>query len=206
MLRGPELVYRFRLRRAAANFGVVVTQHGDGVRVEPRIVARVDENRLTGYAGLPVHHNPYLDGFRSPVPAAAALSPRAGEYAIVFDSATRSGAGRFTFRFWVNDMTPPTLRLQTRSVKLGASRILVAARDADSGVHPGSIHASIDGRVVGAKYVRGLVRIPVTGFAVGRHRLVLRVSDYQETKNTENVRRILPNTRTLSTTFEIRRP
>ena len=29
---------------------------------------------------------------------AAALSPAPGEYAIVFDSATRAGAGRFTFR------------------------------------------------------------------------------------------------------------
>jgi hypothetical protein len=36
------------------------------------------------------------------------------------------------------------------------------------------------------------------------HRLRLRVSDYQETKNTENVARILPNTRVLSATFRIR--
>jgi len=32
----------------------------------------------------------------------------------------------------------------------------------------------------------------------------LRVSDYQETKNTENVARILPNTRTLTATFRVR--
>jgi len=34
--------------------------------------------------------------------------------------------------------------------------------------------------------------------------LRLRVSDYQETKNTESVARILPNTRTLTTTFRVR--
>ena len=72
-LRGPEAVYRVRLTRPVANFGVVVTQNPPGSRVEPRVVSGLDENRLTGYAGLPVHHNPYLDGFRSPVLAAAAL-------------------------------------------------------------------------------------------------------------------------------------
>jgi hypothetical protein len=37
--------------------------------------------------------------------------------------------------------------------------------------------------------------------ASGRHTLNLTVSDYQETKNMENVARILPNTRTVRTTF-----
>nr|MBA3376547.1 S8 family serine peptidase [Actinomycetota bacterium] len=97
-LRGPEAVYRVRLTRAAANFGVVVTGSAAGTHVEPRVVSGLDENRLTGYAGLPVHHNPYLDGFRSPVLAAGALSPLPGEYAVVFDSPARAGAGRFTFR------------------------------------------------------------------------------------------------------------
>ncbi|HSI97335.1 MAG TPA: S8 family serine peptidase, partial [Gaiellaceae bacterium] len=203
MLRGPELVYRFRLTRAAVNFGVVVTQQAPGVRVEPRVVARMDENRLTGYAGLPVHHNPYLEGFRSPVPAAGALSPRAGEYAIVFDSATRAGAGRFTFRFWVNDVTPPTLRVRSRTVNAG-SPFLVGAADAGSGVYPASIRVTVGGRAVRHEFRNGVIRIPTVGLTRGTHRLQLRVSDYQETKNTENVRRILPNTRILSTTFTVR--
>ncbi len=89
-VRGPEAVYRVRLTRPAKNFGVVVTGQPQGSRVEPRVVAGLDENRLTGYAGLPVHHNPYLDGFQRPVLVAGALSPLAGEYAVVFDSATRA--------------------------------------------------------------------------------------------------------------------
>ena len=40
--------------------------------------------------------------------------------------------------------------------------------------------------------------------APGSHRLRLRVSDYQESKNTENVARILPNTRWLTATFRVR--
>jgi hypothetical protein len=122
----------------------------------------------------------------------------------VFDSATRAGAGRFTFRFWINDVKPPTLRLRTRVVRHGADSVLVSATDAGSGVYPDSLRATIDRRLTRAKYERGVVLVRVTGFAVGKHRLRLRVSDYQETKNTENVARILPNTRTLTATFTIR--
>jgi len=203
VLRGPEAVYRVRLTRAVANFGIVVTRRAPGSRVEPRVVAGFDENRLTGYAGLPIHHNPYLDGFRRPVPAAGALSPLPGEYAVVFDSATRAGAGRFTFRFWVNDVTPPTLRLRTRTVRR-ADPVLVAASDTGSGVYAESVAASVDGRNTSAFYRAGVVRVSTVGLAPGRHRLRLHVSDHQETKNTENVARILPNTRTFTATFTVR--
>jgi len=202
-LRGPEAVYRFRLTRAVRNFGVVVTQQASGSRVEPRVLSGLDENRLTGYAGLPVHHNPYLEGFQRPVPAAGALSPLPGEYGIVFDSATRAGAGRFTFRFWMDDVRPPTLRLRTRTVRRG-DPLRVTAIDAGSGVYRESIRASVDGGSASATFSRGVIRIPTAGLSPGRHRLRLRVSDYQETKNTENVSRILPNTRTFTATFTIR--
>ena len=202
-LRGPEAVYRVRLTRPVANFGVVVTQNPPGSRVEPRVVSGLDENRLTGYAGLPVHHNPYLDGFRNPVPAAGALSPLPGEYAVVFDSTTRAGAGRFTFRYWINDVTPPTLRLRTRVVRSG-DPVRVAANDAQSGIYIPSVRASVDGGSASANYRNGVVRVPTAGLSPGRHRLRLRVSDFQETKNTENVSRILPNTRTFTATFTVR--
>jgi hypothetical protein len=51
---------------------------------------------------------------------------------------------------------------------------------------------------------RNRVTIPVRLLRAGTHRLVFRVSDYQETKNMEDVALILPNTRTLSTTFRVR--
>ena len=202
-LRGPEAVYRFRLRQRVANFGVVITGRASGSGVEPRVVAGRDENRLTGYAGLPVAHNPYLEDFRRPLLAAGALAPLPGEYAIVFDSGSRAGAGGFTFRFWINDVRPPTLRLRTATVSAGGE-LRIAARDPGSGVYPESIRASIDGSNASASFRSGVIRISTGGLASGQHRLRLRVSDYQETKNTENVARILANTRTFTATFTVR--
>jgi hypothetical protein len=202
MLRGPERVFRLRISRRVANFGVVVTRRGAGSHVEPRVVAGVDEDRLTGYAGLPVNHNPYTDRFDGRLLAAGALSPAPGDYAVVFDSATGAGAGSFVFRYWVNDVTPPTLRLRTHRVQPGSS-VLVAAGDAGAGVDPESIQAAVDGSIVGVRFNHGVVSVATRGLAPGTHRLRLRVSDYQEAKNTENVGPILPNTRWLTTTFEL---
>ena len=203
VLAGPEAVYRIRITRRVANVGVVVTSEGRHVAVQPRFVIGQNENRLTGWAGLPVDANPYLDSDGTRVPAAGALLPRVGDYSAVFDSPTRGGAGRFTFRFWVNDVTPPTLRLRTRNVREG-SPLLVGATDSGSGVYPASIVTTLDGKLVGRTYRNGLVRIPTSNLGVGRHRLVLRVSDYQESKNNENVAAILPNTRTLEATVTVR--
>ncbi len=202
-LRGPEATYRVQIARRVANFGVVITRQSPGTQVEARIVAGADENRLMGFSALPVAHNPYLDAFREAVPAVAALSPLPGTYTVVFDSAQRAGAGRFTFRYWVNDVTPPVLRVRARSVPRGRP-LLVGATDRGSGVHPDLVSAAVDGEQVTAVYSRGVIRVPTASLSAGRHALRLRVSDYQETKNTENVARILPNTRTLTTTFTIR--
>ena len=92
-LLGPEQVFRIELAKPVANFGVVVVRRGKGVRVEPRVVAAGDENRLTGFAALPVNLNPYLSQFGEPVLAAAAVRPLAGAYDVVFDSASPAGAG-----------------------------------------------------------------------------------------------------------------
>jgi subtilisin family serine protease len=203
VLAGPEAVYRIRIARRVANFGVVITSRAPGSRVEPRVVAGLDENRLTGWAGLPVDENPYLDTFHTPVPASGALLPRFGMYAAVFDSRTAAGAGRFTFRLWVSDVTPPTLRLRTRTVAQGEP-LVISATDSGAGVYPASIQASVDGRLASWTFRPGLIRVPTGALAVGRHTLRLRVSDYQESKNDENVARILPNTRTLTARFTVR--
>jgi hypothetical protein len=203
MLRGPERVFRFRITGRVANAGVVVTQLGRGTSVEPRIVAGLDENRLTGYAGLPVNHNPYMDEFREPLSAAAVLSPARGDYAVVFDSPARAGAGRFTFRYWVDDVSAPTLRLRTKRVSRGRP-LRVTAIDKGAGVYPESIRVTVDGSTAGSTLRGNLISIPTGGLAPGSHRLRIRVSDYQESKNTENVARILPNTRWLTATFTVR--
>jgi hypothetical protein len=180
-----------------------VTSEAKGVAVEPRIVAAGDENRLTGYAALPFNLNPYLRTFQEPVPASGAILPARGAYDVVFDSPSKARAGAFTFRFWVNDTKPPTLRLRTRSVKRGAP-VSVAASDAGSGIARSSIVARIDGAERAASFRNGRVLVSTNGLRRGRHALVLQVSDYQETRNMENVGQILPNTRTLRARFTIR--
>jgi hypothetical protein len=80
----------------------------------------------------------------------------------------------------------------------------VRATDAGSGVDPGSLHASVDGRALAAHFLLGRVTISTARLERGRHHLVLRVSDHQEAKNMENSGPILPNTRRLSTTFTVR--
>ena len=79
-----------------------------------------DERRLTGYAALPFNLNPYLRTFGDPVLAAGTILPAAGAYDVVFDSPSAGRAGPFAFRFWINDSTPPAVRLKTKRVKLGA--------------------------------------------------------------------------------------
>ena len=195
-MRGPEQVFRVRLRRPVANFGVAVLSGG----VQPRVVADADENRLVGVPGLPYNINPYVDAYGSPEPVAAAIRPVAGTYDVVFDSQARGS--RFAFRFWVNDLRPPTARLLEATARGGAVRVRVA--DAGAGVDPRSLDATVSGRRRVVRYANGIASVDVSGIGTGSHPLVLTVSDYQEAKNMENVARILPNTRVLRATIRVR--
>jgi hypothetical protein len=202
-LAGPEQVFRVRLRRPVANFGVAVVGQARGVRVHPRIVVAGDENRLTGYSALPLNMNPYTLGFERPEPTAAALRPAAGTYDVVFDTTARAAAGRFTFRFWIDDATPPAIRLLAPAVRGATLRLAVTDRGA--GVDPRSLVASVDGSSRPVHYSRssGQALVDVGDLRSGRHTIVLEAADYQETKNNENVLRILPNTRRFRGTFTI---
>ena len=201
-LSGPERVYRLRLPRAAANFGVVVLSTGANVSVSPRTMRAGDENRLTGYAALPFNLNPYLKIFRQPVPVAGAIMPAAGSYDIVFDTPADGQPGAFTFRLWIGDTTPPALQLPVRTVRRGAP-LSVRATDAGAGIDPASIVLRVDGRERPARLAAGRVVVATNGLRTGRHTLFLQVSDYQESRNMENVAKILPNTRILRARFTV---
>ena len=202
-LAGPERVYRVNVGRAVANFGVVVTSRARGVQVEPRVVHAGDENRLTGYPALPFNLNPYLRTFERPVLAAGAILPARGAYDVVFDGPGAASAGAFSFRYWIDDVRPPKLSFRTRTVRRGAL-LTIGATDAGSGIDVSSLVLRIDGKERGARVGAGRIRIPTGGLARGRHSLVLQLSDYQETRNMENVPRILPNTAFLRTSFTVR--
>jgi len=202
-LPGPERVFRVSLPRPTTNFGVVVTSRAPGVRVEPRIVKAGDERRLTGYAALPFNLNPYLRTFGELVLAAGTILPAAGSYDVVFDSPSAARAGAFTFRYWVNDVSPPAASLRTPTVS-GGRPLLIAASDRGSGVDPASVVVQIDGDEHEGRFARGTVTVSTQALSKGRHALRFQISDFQESRNMENVARILPNTRILETTFVVR--
>jgi subtilisin family serine protease len=202
-LAGPEQVFRVRVTGTVANFGVVVTQRGPGSRVEPRVVAAGDENRLTGYPALPVNLNPYVDEFGGPTLTAGAIRPRPGAYDVVFDSTSRANAGSFRFRFWINDVTPPSAAIVATTVRRGTP-VRLRVRDAGAGVDPLSLEATVDGKPARAFVDDGIVQVQTRSLVPGRHRLRVELADFQETRNMENVARILPNTRVVTAGITVR--
>jgi subtilisin family serine protease len=199
-LPGPEVVYRVRIRRSVANFGVVVLSRDPGVRVEPRIVRAGDENRLAGFTALPLDQNPYRSQFGSARPVAGVLVPSAGLYDVVFDTPAGGRPGRFRFRYWVDDRIAPGVRVTQASI----GRVQLAVGDRGAGVDPRSVEARLDGAGITARVSDGRVLIVSRRISRGRHVLRVSVADYQETKNNENVGRILPNTRVLQRTIVVR--
>jgi subtilisin family serine protease len=189
---GPERVYRVRVTGRPANFGVVVLSG----RAVPHVTFDGSEDRLAGYTGLPFDLNPYRKSYGDRVPVAGVDVPAPGAYDVVFDTASPAAAGPFSFRYWVNDVTPPRIRANA-----GRGRIVVTATDGGAGVDPASLAATIDGR---AATGRGPARALVFTAKKGRHVLVVHASDYQEAKNMENVPPILPNTATLRVTVNVR--
>ena len=80
----------------------------------------------------------------------------------------------------------------------------VRVSDTGSGVDPRSLEATVDGRQVTVRLSGTVARIATDGLAPGTHRLRLQLSDFQETRNTENVTRILPNTRVVTASITVR--
>ena len=189
---GPERAYRVTITGRPANFGTVVTSG----RAVPHVTFDGLEDHLVGYTGLPIDLNPYRPTYGVRVQAAGSVLPAPGAYDLVFDSRSRQAAGPFTFRYWVNDVTPPRL-----AATPATRAILVHATDSGSGVDPSSIVALVDGKAVKTTFTAGTIHIPATS---GRHALVLQVGDFQEAKNMEDVAKILPNTATLRVTVRVR--
>jgi subtilisin family serine protease len=198
-LTGREIVFRVRVR-TPANFGVAIVSRDRGVLVEPRIVRAGDENRLAGYTALPLDLNPYRSSYGRHRLVAGVVLPAPGLYDIVFDTPRNGRPGRFRFRYWVGDSTPPSVRL------LGVrGRFLeLAVTDRGSGVDPRSLVAQVDSDQTPVSYRGGRARVPLAFISRGRHTLSFTVGDYQETKNMEDVSRIRPNTRTIQTAFSVR--
>jgi hypothetical protein len=196
---GPEQVFGVPLTRAAENFGVRIVTQGAKVKVTPLVVRDGDENRLTGYVGFPGNLNPYLNTIDQAQPVAGAILPGRGTYGVVFDSLSKATAGKFTFRFWINDVTPPTVKL----LGYAGGVVRLSASDAGAGVDGTSLDAYIDDKAADATFSKGVASVRTGTLAAGKHTVELFASDYQEDKNMEDVLRILPNTRDFSGTFTV---
>ena len=186
-LPGREVVFRVRLTRRPANFGVAVTGVTGGARVEPRIVRNDDENRLAGYTALPIDLNPYRSSDGRHRLVAGVLVPRPGVYDVVFDTPNRGRPGPFRFRYWVGDSTPPAVRI----LAVRGRTLELAVTDSGAGVDPQSLAATVDGSHRSVTYRAGRARVDLTGLSPGRHTLAFSAADYQETKNMEDVGPIL---------------
>ena len=202
-LGGPEEVFRFRLRKPVANFGVAVLRVAGGAKISPRLVRNDDENQLDGYTGLPATLNPY-GNIGNPAPVVGAVLPNPGIYDFVFDTPTAKRPGAYTFRFWINDTTPPAITLLTRTVVAGKP-IRIAVHDVGAGVDPRSIYVLLGGDRLGFSYKHGTLSVPTGSAATGRLRLIVHAADYQELKNMEDVGPVLPNTRILRAFVTIKR-
>jgi hypothetical protein len=178
-----------------------VLSHAPGVRVSPRLVVGNDENRLVGYTAIPVDINPYAD-FGRIVPAVGAVFPAPATYDVVFDTPAGAKPGKFTFKFWVNDLSPPTVRLLTRTIHLNDA-IRLRVSDGGSGVDPASLEVNVDAFRPGFVYKNGILTFR-RALKRGTHRLTLVAADYQETKNMENTGPVRPNTRTFHATLVVR--
>jgi subtilisin family serine protease len=192
-LPGREIVYRVHIRKRLANFGVAVVSRNRGITPEPRIVRAGDENRLAGLTALPYDANPYRASEGRHRLIVGVLQPAPGSYDVVFDTPARGRPGRFSFRLWEGDTTPPGVRVL--GVRGGMLELRIT--DGGSGVDPSSLAARIDGEERSLSDAHGLVRVSLKGLAGGHHTLAFIAADYQEAKNNENVRGILPNTRKL---------
>jgi hypothetical protein len=190
---GPEAVYRVKLAKRVANFGVVMVS-GKAV---PHVTFAGDENHLVGYPGLPLALNPYARGYGDARPIVGAVLPEPGSYDVVFDTRAPADAGPFKFRFWVNDTTPPLISVSTPTSRT----ITVKVTDAGAGVDPESLRATVDGSTIPVHFADGEFRVHALP---GRHRVAITASDYQEAKNMEDVVAIRPNTRRVVRTVFVR--
>ena len=204
LFRGPEVAFSVILDRALVNFGVAIVDQRSGVSVEPRIVVGRDENVLVGVSAFPFNGNPYQFGFGDRRLIAGALRPEPGRYTIVFDSRSRQTAGAFRFRFWRNDVTPPTVRVLGRRTSNGL--IGARVRDRGSGVDPVSLSFSVDGSAwLPAQWHKPTKRMLVDlgELKPGRYSVRFRAADRQETKNWEYSGAVLPNTRIVTRQIQV---
>ena len=112
---GPERAYRVSVTGRPANFGVVVLSG----RAVPHVVYDRPRGPPRRLHGLPIDLNPYRTTYGRDVRVAGACCRRRASTTSCSTRGRRPRPGPFTFRWWVNDVTPP--RLQAASATAAPS-------------------------------------------------------------------------------------
>jgi hypothetical protein len=199
---GREQVLSFHVPKGARNAGVRVIRGA----VSPQVLLARNENRLAGQTALDLVENPYLDRYHDRVPVSGMLLPEPGRYYISVETRPGSRPGAYRLRTWVDDTTPPTVRIRSHVLYGTAPQLQVVVRDAQSGFDPSSLSVTVDGHQPGHVSASGSnVSVDLGRLSPGRHHVRISAADYQEVKNSENAdQQPLPNTRVVRATITVR--
>jgi hypothetical protein len=141
------------------------------------------------------------------VGAAGVQFPRLQRFYVAVDSradpfTNKSTKGKYLLNAWVNDLTPPAIRILTTRVSAGRPLIVAQAVDTQSGVDPLSLVIGYDRALIGASDYDPssgltLFGLPAAAPALkpGKTTLEMQASDLQEAKNINTIGdEIMPNT------------
>jgi minor extracellular serine protease Vpr len=230
---GKEKVYALDIPKQAVNAGVVVVRPRPSLDagivsllstnqpIHPWFLSSLDENDVTGYAGIPVNVNGLLPDFLYSIGASGGEFLPAGRYYVAVDSGRdpftgRSLAGPYQLRSWVNDVKPPAVKLLTTAISSGRPTIAAKVVDAKSGVDPFSLQLFF-GPPQRTEQVGATTYDPSTGIAtfsiprdaqplqVGAQFMRIVAADYQESKNIDvEGSNPMPNTKFLGIRVQAR--
>jgi minor extracellular serine protease Vpr len=204
---GAEHLYSFEVRQPIVNFGVSILGESQGALVDPFVLGSKDENDVQGYAGIPTDVNSLTFDSNLDVGAAGVQFPRLQRFYVSVDSradpfTNKSQKGKYLLNAWVDDLTPPAVKILTTRITAGRPLIVAEVLDSQAGVDPLSLVISYNNALVGASAYDPLSGLAIFGiptaapkFKAGKTNLVLQASDYQEDKNINTVGdAIYPNT------------
>jgi hypothetical protein len=207
---GAEKLYTIQISQPVVNFGVSVLSQSANSEIDPWVLGSKDENDVQGYAGIPVNVNGLMYDYRADTETAGAAFPLAKRYYISVDSGSdeftgRSLPGNYLLTAWINDLTPPSVRLLTTRLSAGRPTIVARILDGQSGVDPLSLAFNYNGRVLlGASAydpASGLTLFAIPGnapkitAAKKKKSVVTIASDNQEAKNVNTIgANVMPNT------------
>jgi subtilisin family serine protease len=204
---GAEHLYSYDVNEPIVNFGVDVLASTPGSLIDPFVLGSKNENDVQGYAGIPTDVNALTYDANVDVGAAGVQFPRLQRFFVSVDSradpfTNKPQKGKYLLNAWVNDLTPPALRILTTRITSGRPLIVGQAADLQSGVDPLSLVLNYNNALVGASLYDPFSGIVVFGipdaapaFKAGTTKAVVAASDYQEAKNINTVGNdIYPNT------------